>query len=385
MRKLNETIKSGKTTESLLTKLLQDKLRPRLRETIDKIYQDDHSAFPFATLVDLTNGCNLNCSWCIDKYARYGKEIPTKKMLDLLEEFKGMGILSVVYFGGGEPLMHSGIEKILRKTKELGIDYAINTNGILLDKVISIIGKTCSWTRVSWDAGDPLTYNKIHEGRDFFNHIRNNTEKLIKVANGTVGISFVVMKDNIPDICKATNLAKEIRCDFIQFKPEYTPLESNKRVLQYYDDALLPAIKNQLDKARKEETSNFSVLITGSLEAVLNKKLLNQNKKYRYCAAQQFIPLITPHGVYICPNWRGAKNMRVGNILKNSLKEIWTSDKRRKVIKQLNCAEDCQLYCLRHNINVLVNVLIEAKNMDLEILNDLKEFPGNKISDRYFI
>lgn len=384
MDKIKASIKSGKTTESLLTKVLQNKLRPRLKETIEKLAVNDYSSSPFASLVDLTNSCNLGCPWCIDKYARFGKEIPTKRMLDLLDEFKKMGILSIVYFGGGEPLIHPGINEVLEKTAKLGIDYAINTNGIALDKVIPIISKTCSWTRISWDAGTATTYKKMHK-KDFFNQIRTNTEKLTKVAKGTVGISFVVMNDNILDIVKAARLAKRIGCNFIQFKPEYTPLKSNQRLIQFYNNPLLPKIKNELNIAQKEETKDFSVLVTGSLKAVLNKKILNQNKTYTYCAAQQLIPLFTPHGVYICPNWRGAKKRCVGDILKNSLNEIWESDKRRRVIKNLNCAKDCKLFCLRHDINVLIDVALRARKMDLDILDEMKEIPGEKISDRYFI
>ncbi len=384
MGKTKSIIRSGKTTESLLTKLLQGELRPRFKEVINKLAVNNHSSLPFAVLVDLTNSCNLNCPWCIDKYARFGKEIPTKRMLDLLDEFKSMGILSIVYFGGGEPLIHPGINEILTKTAKLEIDYAINTNGIVLDKVVTVVGKTCSWTRVSWDAGTSATYQKMH-GKDLFDKVRINTGKLAIVAKGTVGISFVVMKDNVRDISKAAKIAREIGCDFIQFKPEYTPLKSNQRLIRYYDDLLLPEIKRELKTAQKEETDKLSVLITGSLNAILDKKVLNQNKQYSYCAAQQFIPLITPHGVYVCPNWRGAKKMRVGDILNESFKKIWEGNKRMQVIKNLNCAKDCKLYCLRHNINVLTDVVLQARKMDSDILDNLKEFPGDEISDRYFI
>lgn len=378
-------IKSGKTTESLLLKLLQNNLRPRLAETIEKLNKKDYSSFPIATLVDLTSSCNLNCPYCIDRYARIGSKIPTKRMLELLDELKVLGVKSIVYFGGGEPLMHPGIERILERTRELGIDCAINTNGILLGQLSKVIGEACSWTRVSWDAGDPETYKKIHAGKDYFNIVQKNTEELVNKAKGTVGVSFVVMKGNMSNICKATLAAKRIGCDFIQFKPEYVPLKSNRRTTPYYNVKLVPIIKQELNKAKKEENNKFAVLSTGSLEVVLNEQPTSQNKKYCFCSAQQLIPLITPHGVYVCPNWRGAKEMRIGNILNDSLANIWTSEKRKNVITRLNPSKDCNLHCLRHNINVLVNGLLEAKSMNLDLLSCLKEFSGKKLSDRYFI
>lgn len=381
----DSNIKSGKTTESLLTKLLQDKFRPKLAKTIDRLSRDDFSSSPFAALVDLTPKCNLDCPWCIDRFARLGKEIPTEKMLSLLDEFKKMGILSIVYFGGGEPLMHSGIEKILLKTHRLGIDYAINTNGYFLDRALSVIGKTCSWTRISWDAGSQEAYRDIHRGKDFFDRILKNTGDLVKIAKGTVGISFVIMENNVSEIVKAAEVAKNIGCDFIQFKPEYTPLKSNKRFISYYPDVLSADIKRQLDLAQTEETSSFAVLATGSLRTVLDKKPLNQNKNYTYCAAQQLIPLITPHGVYVCPNWRGAKSKCTGSILHHTFKSVWNGKKRRNIIRQLNPAKECEVNCLRHHINILVNLLLDAKKTNLDLLKYIREVPGKNISDRYFI
>ncbi len=378
-------IKSGKTTDSLLNKLLQDELRPRLKEVINKLNKQDFSSPPFAALVDITTKCNLGCPWCIDKYAISNEEIPTERMLKLLEEFKGLGVLSIVYFGGGEPLVHNGAGLIFEKTQKLGIDYAINTNGILLHKVIPIISDSCSWIRVSWDAGDSEVYREIHHNKDFFNQVVENTKNLAKYARGTVGVSFVVMESNIADISRATKIAKDIGCDFIQFKPQYTPLKSNKRIIDYYGGDLPIMITDELSKAKGNEDNCFAVLITNSLNAIINKQPLDQNRNYNYCAAQQFVSLINPNGVYVCPNWRGAQEKSVGNIMNDSLVNIWKSDRRKEVVKQLDPLRECNLNCLRHNTNVLINGLLTAKNMGLDLLSYVKEMQGENISDRYFL
>lgn len=94
-------LKIGKTTDSLLLKLLQDDFRPRLKKTVKELSYNEYGSMPFAMLVDLTTKCNLGCSWCIDRYVLSDKEIPKKRMDRLLEEFKEADIRSVVYFGGG--------------------------------------------------------------------------------------------------------------------------------------------------------------------------------------------------------------------------------------------------------------------------------------------
>lgn len=378
-------IKSGKTTDSLLNKLLQDKLRSRLKEAVSNLNQQNFSSPPFAALVDITTKCNLGCPWCIDKYAISNEEIPTKRMIKLLDEFKVLDIKSIVYFGGGEPLIHDGAKLIFEKTQNLDIDYAINTNGILLHKVISIISDSCSWVRVSWDAGNSEVYETMHHGKNFFDQIVKNTKKLARCAKGTVGVSFIVMESNITDISKATKIARDIGCDFIQFKPQYTPLKSNKRIIDYYANNLSAVITDELLKAKESEDDYFAVLTTNSLNATINEQPLDQNRSYSYCAAQQFVSLINPNGVYVCPNWRGAQEKSVGNIMTDSLADIWKSDRRKEVINQLDPLKECNLNCLRHNVNVFINGLLTAKKMGLDLLDYVKEKQGEEISDRYFL
>ncbi|MFH1661481.1 MAG: radical SAM protein [Candidatus Falkowbacteria bacterium] len=383
---MTNKIKTGKTTDGLLLKLLQDEFRPRLKETIKCLQEGDNTSMPFATLVDLTTKCDLGCSWCIDKYVLSNKEIPEKRMEELLNEFKKYGIRSVVYFGGGEPLMHNRISTILEKTNQLSIEYAINTNGILLkNEVAEIIAKTCSWIRISLDAASDEKYKELHKGKNYFQKIIKNIKSLNKIKKGTVGTSFVVMENNINEIFESAKLIKNIGCDFIQFKPMYLPSIKNKRSLSKYVENLNIKIKKELKKAKKLEDSKFAVLVTGSMNTLLSDQPVNQGKSYTYCAAQQFIPLITPHGVYVCPNLRGSKKGRIGDILNDSFKEVWESKKRKNIIENINPSVDCSLTCLRHQINVIINSAVENEKMGIDLLNLINETKGKDISDRYFI
>ena len=376
---------SGKTTSSLVTKIIQCNLRNKLEKIVKKLAYEEFDEPPMAALVDITSRCNLNCRWCIDRYCLSNIEIATERILRLLDEFKTIGVRSIVYFGGGEPLLHPGLASILEKTHTLGIDYAINTNGILLDRYIDIIAKTCSWCRISLDAGSDEVYRKIHEGKNNFQEIITNIKKLANCARGTVGISYVVMKENICNMERASILAKENNCEFIQFKPEYKPLISNERKVKYYTKRDSQEIKNMIVKAKKNENEQFAVLTTGSLDTLINFKPINQNKNYSRCFAQQIIPLINPHGVYVCPNWRGAKNKSIGDINTQAFMEIWKSERRRKIVSTLNPAKECNLNCLRHQTNVLFDALVRSEKMNFHLLDYLKEIDGDSLSDKYFL
>ena len=190
------------------------------------------------------------------------------------------------------------------------------------------------------------------------------------------------------DLCdmeRASILAKENNCEFIQFKPEYKPLISNERKVKYYTKRDSQEIKNMIVKAKKNENEQFAVLTTGSLDTLINFEPINQNKNYSRCFAQQIIPLINPHGVYVCPNWRGAKNKSIGDINTQTFMEIWKGERRRKIISALNPAKECNLNCLRHQTNVLLDALVRSEKMNFHLLDYLKEIDGDFLSDKYFL
>jgi MoaA/NifB/PqqE/SkfB family radical SAM enzyme len=266
------------------------------------------------------------------------------------------------------------------------IDYAINTNGILLSGAAAEeIARGSKWTRISIDSGNAQQYKELHAGKDFYNKIINNAEAFNKIKIGTSGVSYIVMQDNIDGIVACTKLAKDIGCDFIQFKPIYELFFDGKRQQKVYQEELIRSVFIELEKAKELQTSDFAVLVTGSMDAVLKGKGNEQFKQYQTCYAQQLVTLINPINVFVCPNWRGSEDMGIGDINTHSFKEIWLSDRRKEVINNLNPSNDCNLQCLRHQINVVMDSLVRSKRMDFDILNLMETIEDNILVDSNFI
>ena len=89
---------------------------------------------PIYVRVKPTNRCNHHCFYCaydsnspikIDRTL----EIPCEKMMEILADFKNMGVKAVTFSGGGEPLIYPHIEETMEKTLDYGIDLSIITNG----------------------------------------------------------------------------------------------------------------------------------------------------------------------------------------------------------------------------------------------------------------
>ena len=318
---------NGKTTDSLTEKLLLRSIRSRLKRIVTCIYEQSFDEMPLAVLIDPTTQCNMRCAWCIDRYCIGDAYIPKERVFSLLEELKELDIMSIVYGGGGEPLLHQDITAILKKTMQIGIDYAICTNGILLNTKVDELVSSSKWCRISLDASGRDTYRRIHKS-DFYSKVIKNVSRLVTYRNAvksptTIGISFIVMDENYSDIPDAARRAKDIGCDFIQFKPLIS-YNGQVRKEHFFHSDSVDVIAEFISKAKAEENNDFSVLITNSLKNVLSH-ISNNFKVYTFCYAQQIIPLITPTGLYICPNWRGVKDKKIGNILENSFSKIWQS------------------------------------------------------------
>lgn len=87
---------------------------------------------PLLVNIEPTHRCNLNCVFC-DKADPKSPQMETLAALHLIDELAAMGTLSVC-FDGGEPLMHPGIEQMVRRAKALGLRVSMSTNGMLLTR-----------------------------------------------------------------------------------------------------------------------------------------------------------------------------------------------------------------------------------------------------------
>jgi len=87
---------------------------------------------PLLLNIEPTHRCNLDCVYC-DKVDPKSPQMETAAALQLLDELAALGTLSVC-FDGGEPLVHPGIEPLVRRAKTHGMRVSMSTNGMLLHR-----------------------------------------------------------------------------------------------------------------------------------------------------------------------------------------------------------------------------------------------------------
>jgi MoaA/NifB/PqqE/SkfB family radical SAM enzyme len=140
---------------------------------------DGRRAFvgPEQVVVDLTNRCNNNCIGCWTRSpllrdhepsSRWRSlELPYDSVIHLLNDLHDLGTPRVRFTGGGEPLMHSRLDDILRACKDRQLLACVTTNGTLLtpERVQLYVELPLDEIAISLWAATPPTYSRTHPNK----------------------------------------------------------------------------------------------------------------------------------------------------------------------------------------------------------------------------
>jgi len=142
------------------------------------------------------------------------------EIFGLAKLFVGLGVTKI-RLTGGEPLVRKDFEAIVRKLSLLPVEIAITTNGILLDKYLSLFEElNITNITISLDSLDNAKNTAITR-RNYFDKVKSNIE-LLKNQVSTVKINVVLLKNKndteIVDFIKLSQKENFI-IRFIEFMP----------------------------------------------------------------------------------------------------------------------------------------------------------------------
>lgn len=164
--------------------------------------------FPPMVMLDTTTRCNLTCGHCpnsvLSKDTGFLGDMSDEIAHKVLEEIAREAPNTLTrLFDGGEPLVRKDIHKLIRFATERGIrNVSINTNGTMLVKKRrkEIIEAGLQHIEVSLDATTPETFLKIRES-PLFDRVVENTLAYVEESKAFnpknwVTVSFVLQTDN---------------------------------------------------------------------------------------------------------------------------------------------------------------------------------------------
>ncbi|WP_035587166.1 radical SAM protein [Hippea jasoniae] len=323
--------------------------------------------YPLYVEISPVGSCNHRCIFCAYDYIGYpNRKLKKERLLEFLEEVKEAGVKSMLYAGEGEPLMHPDIDDFVVRTKELGIDVGMFTNGELLKDRLSdkAIG-SLTFLRFSVNGGDRKTYSEIHQ-RDRFDKVIENIEYVKKLKEDkkletTLGVQFVLLPENIDSLENLIFILRDIGVDYLSIKPFVLQNENQFYRNRGFDIDIYAYFK----KIEAYSNENFKVV------ARLNAFKKYGKRTYKHCYGCNFITILDSGGNLIsCLPYLGKEEFMYGNIYENSFKEIWHSEKRKQVKelleKQLDVQKVCPPNCRPNAIN---EYLYELKHPSVAHVN----------------
>jgi len=328
---------------------------------VDRIneYIQTGDTFPIFMEVNLTDICNLKCEWCISNN-RLDKDDPNgslnfEKLKTFIKDFSDNGGKALTWSGGGEPTLYKYFKEITEYALSCGLELGLMTHGGFNTNLVSLIGNSFKWIRMSLDTLDGKKY-KQWKGLDLTNRIRENID-LLNSYKTKVGINVNVNYDMpVSDIKDVIDYCYS-KVSYIQFRP-ILPRYFRNETIKINND-----VWEFLKKYKNDSKINLSFDKFYDLKN-------DQAFPFKSCEGHFFSPILDANGdIKICMYHPNRKEFSFGNINDNTFLDIWNSDKRKNVIefvRSLDYSKNCQMCCKLCELNKFVD-FIKHPNEDIDI------------------
>lgn len=309
---------------------------------------------PLWVVMEPTNLCNLKCQmcdrwkWLLDKNFHKDK-LSTQKLFSIFNQLKKLGTKEIV-LTGGEFILRKDYQKIVEKIAKLGIKPVVYTNGYAFSqKTAHCFVRHGADVSFSIDGFTPKTHDSIRGIKGSFSKALNaikmlgNEKRNLKNSTKII-VNYTVQKENVNDLKYALSFIKNLKVDLVRFAIVHGP---GSFVVGEKD---LKAIKDFIREAEIKKSSLktkiiFSPFVIDLVKGKLNSEELTKGnfctklleEKPVPCFISHYSMLIDAYGKilpclythYDTSNYTFFKEKRkrfwMGDVFKNSLKEIWNS------------------------------------------------------------
>jgi radical SAM protein with 4Fe4S-binding SPASM domain len=218
--------KKNKIKKSTYSELLPFSFKSKL-DALFKIKRNHKLDLPRQYWIEITNKCNLSCIMC-----PVSKGLPRPQSMMTFEQFRSIidqiyeNRPSIMLHVAGEPLLHKDVFKMIDYSKEKGCWVGMHTNATLLNEQVAnaLLDGCLDQISFSFDGYDAETYQKIRKGADF-QKVRDQIEQFLvlkkkkKLKRPFTRIEIILLsetKDKIKDFVNYWSL-KDV--DRVSIKP----------------------------------------------------------------------------------------------------------------------------------------------------------------------
>ncbi|MDP8253474.1 MAG: radical SAM protein [Candidatus Kaelpia aquatica] len=341
---------------------------------------------PEHVVMDLTNRCQLRCNgcWLYSPYLKenkpssewLNKEIPLDSAKSFIKEAIAMGLKTIRFTGGGEPLLYKGVFELIEIAKSDGIKTCITSNfyGLDRERVKKLASLNLDELALSIWAPDPKSYALLHPGakEEDFLKIKENITLFnsIKANDTKVTIANVISNQNFKKMKEMVDFALETVSDALYFTLIDT-LKGETDILLLKEEQLvqlnsdLKSIIFSLGDSRIEIEN-----LSGFIERLSLNNTVGDYDKKRIdripCYVGWYFLRILADGSAV-PCCRGVDYV-MGNINSSSLSDIWYSKeyngfrhraknfkKDHPFFEKMGCYKECDNFMHNEQIHERVN------------------------------
>lgn len=338
-------------------------------QEVQKVKNGERIA-PIYVRIKPTNRCNQNCYYChyknpyleLDQY-QPTDEIEREKMLEIIRDFKDIGVKAVTFSGGGEPLLYPYIEETMESVLESGIDLSIITNGTLLKGKKAELLSKAKWVRISQESGCAETYSKIRGVKeDQFDKLCENIENFVKMKNNDceLGVNFVIGPNNYKEVYQTGKLMQKLGANHIK----YTALMSNdaEKMHAPFKSEVIEQIHRLID----ENETDFRIVNLYESDFDSNAVF---GRNYDFCGIKDYVTVIGANSkIYYCHDKAYLSQGEIGDISQKSFKEVWFSDETTQKFLEFNPQQICQHHCVYDDRNELLNHFYRLDNQHINFI-----------------
>ncbi|MBI5953619.1 MAG: radical SAM protein [Chloroflexi bacterium] len=327
-----------------------------LKEFLDESRR--YQITPITVEIHPTNKCNLRCKDCTFQDADRTKEIDSAALNRVAQELICLKtVKAIVWSGGGEPTLNSGLTNSANLFGQAGMEQGIATNGTYItDELADTIVKFFTYARISLNAASAQSYLKMHAA-DKFAILKTNIERLrqkrdqAKIYKLTLGSSFLVYPENCQEIPMAIKNADDLGLDYLQIKPAVL-----KRMVESFE--FLCDAYHELSNLSFDQIKTTIMI---DIDKFQDLQSLDYGRNYSTCWGALFYATIAADkNVYICCHKIGDEKYSFGSLGNESFQKIWFSDRKRDVLRSVNvslCPPNCKL----HKINKVLQDVYDSQ------------------------
>lgn len=291
------------------------------------------------TMMYLTNGCNLRCPHCF-MHADYKKEneLTLDEIVGFLSEFKKTGGKKVT-FSGGEVTTREDFSEIIRKTRELGLEIHVFTNGILwTDEMIAELAPKIAEIQISID-GYCEEENARVRGK-------GNFEKALATVDAFVKLDVDTRVAVTPFFDSDMENKKE---RFINFANLLLKKYEGKKFAIKFSGELLKGREVDLSKADGEKYSKIVEEIAAKTIKIVGESIfVESHKKFNIFDNCNFGNMYVSSTGDVYPCSRLSELTPYANIRKDGFAKVHEISKKAKFLTNVDNLEPCKQCDLKY-------------------------------------